>query len=271
MAIYAIGDIQGCYDPFRRLLDKIKFDPAEDQLWLTGDLVNRGVNSLQTLRYVKSLGKAVISVLGNHDLHLLTLHYELKPMDKGSLTLRNVLDAHDRDSLMEWLRRRPLIHYQKLNNRMLVHAGIYPRWSIQESIAYACEIEKYLRGPKCKDLLSQMYGDDPISWSNELSEIERYRFIINAFTRMRFLGTDNTLDFDSKGTINNHKGYLSPWFDQLNKQWINTTIIFGHWSALGLMIKPNVICLDTGYVWGGELTAINLDNTSTIVRVSQIK
>ena len=114
MAIYAIGDIQGCYDPFRRLLDKIKFDPAEDQLWLTGDLVNRGVNSLQTLRYVKSLGKEVISVLGNHDLHLLTLHYELKPMDKGSLTLRNVLDAHDRDSLMEWLRRRPLIHYQKL-------------------------------------------------------------------------------------------------------------------------------------------------------------
>ena len=271
MAVYAIGDIQGCYDPFRRLLDKIKFNPVKDQLWLTGDLVNRGSDSLKTLRYIKSLGNAVISVHGNHDLHLLALHYELKPVDKGSISLKNVLEAHDRESLMNWLRERPLIHYEKSKKRLLVHAGIYPTWNIQDSLAYASEIENCLKSNKCRNLLRQMYSNKPASWTNHMSEMNRHRFLINVFTRMRFLSANNELDFNSKGPVNDREDYLIPWFDLLNKQWINTTIIFGHWSALGLMVKANFICLDTGYVWGGNLTAINLDKTSSITKVSQIK
>ena len=268
MAVYAIGDIQGCYNPFRRLLDKIKFDPQKDHLWLTGDLVNRGPDSLKTLRFVKTLDKAVTTVLGNHDLHLLALHFEVSPLDEKSIWLKEILNAHDREPLMEWLRHKPLTHYDKNSNRFLVHAGIYPGWTIKQANLYAREVETVLRGNDCKKLIRNMYGNTPKIWSDELEGIERYRFIINTFTRMRMLRNNNELEFGYKGEITRNIQDLMPWFEIKDNQWKDTLIVFGHWSALGLMVRSKFICLDTGYVWGRELTAINLNKKSELIKIS---
>jgi bis(5'-nucleosyl)-tetraphosphatase (symmetrical) len=268
LAVYAIGDIQGCYNAFRRLLDKINFDPQKDHLWLTGDLVNRGSDSLKTLRFIKNLGQAVTTVLGNHDLHLLALHFEAKPLNKESIWLEEILNAHDRESLMEWLRQKPLVHYSKNNDRFLVHAGIHPDWTIEQAVSYAKEIAVILQGDNCKQLLNAMYGNTPHRWSKKLKGIEKHRFIINTFTRMRMLSKDNGLDFQYKGGAIKDKENLKPWFEVKDNQWKETLIVFGHWSALGLMVKPKFICLDTGYVWGRELTAINLDEKSQLIKIS---
>jgi bis(5'-nucleosyl)-tetraphosphatase (symmetrical) len=259
MAIYAIGDLQGCYDPFRRLLDKLEFDASNDTLWLTGDLVNRGPKSLKTLRFVRSLGDSAITVLGNHDLHLLAL--SMGKVNYGSRfeTLDNVLGASDRDELLDWLRHRPLAHYDKSLRTLLVHAGTHPKWSAKKTLARAAEVERVLRGDKYKNLLGKMYGNAPTQWSGKLTGYRRLRFIINCLTRMRMLTTRMRLNFAHSGSPWRARKDLIPWYDVEDPAWSGTRIVFGHWSSLGLIVLPEIISLDTGCVWGRQLTAVRLD------------
>ena len=267
MSLFAIGDIHGCYETLRRLLDKIGFDEEKDTLWFTGDLVGRGPQSLKTLRFLKSINNSIITVLGNHDLHLLSLYYQARKIDENSSELIDILNAPDSEILIDWLRKRPLVFYDKKQNYLLVHVGIHPRWTINESIKYASEVEEILRSDHCSSFLKNMYGNAPIRWSNKLSGYDRNRFIINTFTRMRVLDNKN-LNLKYKGKIPSKNDDLTPWFNIVGHKWKDTSIIFGHWSALGLMIKKQFICLDSGCVWGGDLTAIELNSKLTQTKVS---
>lgn len=267
MAVYAIGDIQGCYDPFRRLLDKIKFDPQEDRLWLTGDLVNRGPKSLKTLRFVKDLGSAAITVLGNHDLHLLALGNNARYSDTHFDSLWKVLRADDCDELLDWLRHRPLAHYSKKLNTLMVHAGIPPQWSVTKTLRRAAEIENILSGDKYVKLLKHMYGDRPRRWSGDLQGYARQRFIINALTRTRMIYKDGRLNFTHNGPPDKARKGLLPWFDAKNPAWAGTRIVFGHWAALGLVVEPELVCVDSGCVWGRALTAVKLTKKARITQV----
>jgi bis(5'-nucleosyl)-tetraphosphatase (symmetrical) len=259
VAIYAIGDIQGCYDPFRRLLDAIDFDPGNDTLWLVGDLVNRGPKSLKTLRFVHSIRESVITVLGNHDLHLLAVHAGASHNGNRFRSLRKLLNADDADELCDWLRHRPLAHYDKKLKSLLVHAGTYPTWSVTKTLARAAEVEAALQCDDYVDLLSRMYGNSPGRWSGELSGHKRLRFIINCLTRMRVITADNQLNLTFSGSPWRARKGLRPWFYADNPSWSGTRIVFGHWSALGLLVLPDLIALDTGCVWGRQLTAVRLD------------
>lgn len=256
MAVYAIGDIQGCYDELRALLDKLKFNTDTDQLWLCGDLVNRGPKSLQSLRFIKSIEHAVIAVLGNHDLHLLAIAEGVaRTRDPGLVEL---LQAPDAGELLDWLRQRPLLHYDAGLNYCMVHAGIYPRWTLARAQQYAAELEKVLRGNDYHEFLNHMYGDQPALWSEQLGGWERIRFICNSFTRMRFCKIDGSLELNAKGTPEQPPAGCHPWYQNPQRQAIETTILFGHWSTLGLHQEGNVHSLDTGCVWGGQLTAYEL-------------
>ena len=259
MAIYAIGDLQGCYDPFRRLLDELEFDDSKDTLWLTGDLVNRGPKSLKTLRFVHSLGDSAITVLGNHDLHLLALSMDKVNHSRRFEALDNILDASDSDELIDWLRHRPLAHYDKSLRTLLVHAGTHPRWSAKKTLARAAEVERVLQGDKCKALLGKMYGNAPTQWSGKLTGYRRLRFIINCLTRMRMLTKKMRLNFAHNGSPWRARKDLVPWYDVEDPAWAGTRIVFGHWSSLGLVVLPELISLDTGCVWGRQLTAVRLD------------
>ena len=259
MAVYAIGDVQGCYDPFRNLLDEIDFDPSADTLWLTGDLVNRGPKSLKMLRYVKSLGDSVVTVLGNHDLHLLALADGNQRFSKRFETLQKVLDAPDRDELLHWLRHQPLAHYDKRLNTLLVHAGTHPLWNVRKTLAHAAEVEAVLQSNKHVALLKKMYGNTPAQWSMTLSGYKRLRFIINCLTRMRMLTEKMRLNFSHSGSPWRARKNLVPWFQVPDPAWAGTRIVFGHWSALGLILLPDLISLDTGCVWGRQLTAVRID------------
>jgi bis(5'-nucleosyl)-tetraphosphatase (symmetrical) len=269
MAIYAIGDVQGCYDPFRRLLDELQFDPDIDQVWLVGDLVNRGPKSLKTLRYVRELGDAAVTVLGNHDLHLLALASDVIDYGKRFQTLENTLNAPELDEIVEWLRHRPLVHYSKKLDTLLVHAGVHPLWSVSEAQARAAEVEDTLRGPNYKKLLQKMYGNTPRKWSGRLKGYARQRFIINTFTRMRMLNASTALNFAHAGSPWQARKGLRPWFDFENRETGDTRIVFGHWSALGLIAMPKLVSLDTGCVWGRQLTAIRLDKR--VPRIFQVQ
>ena len=268
MAVYAIGDIQGCYDPFRRLLDEISFDPDDDCLWLTGDLVNRGPKSLKTLRFVKSLGDSVITVLGNHDLHLLALAAGQVHFTSRFKTLEKVLQASDSDELIAWLRHRPLAHYDDALNTMLVHAGTHPSWSVNKTLARAAEVEAALRGENYRALLSKMYGNAPVQWSGGMTGYKRLRFIINCLTRMRMLTRKGRLNFSHSGSPFRARKNLTAWFAFDERKWDGTRIVFGHWSALGLIVLPELVSLDTGCIWGRQLTAVRLD--TRIPRVIQV-
>lgn len=269
MAVYAIGDIQGCYDPFRELLDALKFDPAADTLWLTGDLVNRGPKSLKTLRFVKSLGESAITVLGNHDLHLLALSAGKLRYRNRFETLKGVFRASDCDELIDWLRHRPLAHYDKSLKTMLVHAGTHPSWSAKKTIARAAEVEDALRGDKYKKVLGRMYGNSPAEWSGDLSGHMRLRFIINCLTRMRMLTQNQRLNFSHSGPPFRARKNLIPWYDFDDLAWAGTRIVFGHWSSLGLIVLPTLVSLDTGCVWGRQLTAVRLDKR--LPRIIQVE
>lgn len=258
MAVYAIGDLQGCYDQFRQLLDKIKFDRKKDTLWLTGDLVNRGPKSLKTLRYVKKLGSAAVTVLGNHDLHLLSV-YNKQHDPKNNPDLANILKASDSADLINWLRQQPLLHYDQKLNTALVHAGLAPQWSIVEALKCAHEIEMVLRRDDYKLFLPAMYGNQPNQWSNELEGSERLRFIVNAFTRMRFCDQKGKLTFTEKNNPTKAPAHLMPWFEVPKRKNRDVRIIFGHWSTLGYLESDNLIAIDTGCVWGGHLTAVRVD------------
>jgi bis(5'-nucleosyl)-tetraphosphatase (symmetrical) len=269
VAVYAIGDLQGCYDPFRRLLDEIRFDPQEDTLWLTGDLVNRGPKSLKTLRFVKSLGDSVINVLGNHDLHLLALDAGMVRYGKRFNTLQKLLDAPDCGELCRWLRHRPMAHYDDQLDTLLVHAGTYPWWGVSKTLARAAEVEVALRGDDYRNVLGKMYGNTPDIWSGRLSGYKRLRFIINCLTRMRYITRAGHLELNFSGSPFRARKGLIPWFDVDNPELGDTRVVFGHWSALGLIVMPDMISLDTGCVWGRQLTAVRIDKR--LPRVTQVK
>lgn len=257
MSIYAIGDIQGCYDDLLRLLDKIKFDQQYDQLWFAGDLVNRGPKSLETLRFIKSLGSSAVSVLGNHDLHLLATAFKnRKPHKKDSL--QQVLDAPDSDELLHWLRFRPLFHYN--HDFCLLHAGLPPQWNFSKTKKMALMAEKVIRGENHRSFFNAMYGDKPNLWHADLKGMERIRFIVNCFTRIRYCDAEGRLDFNHSGAVGSQPKQLMPWFSVPNRQSADMRIIFGHWSTLGYYQGHNCYAIDTGCLWGGQLTAIKLDN-----------
>jgi len=264
MALYAIGDIQGCLYELQQLLDKINFNPDKDQLWLTGDLVNRGPDSLGVLRFLKQLPTEPIAVLGNHDLHLLALaHNVVQPNNKD--TCQEVLTADDSADLIEWLRHRPLLHYDNKVNAVLVHAGIYPKWELQKEQAFAKEVERILKGEEIKTLLENMYGNSPECWSDTLEEWDRYRFIINAFTRMRYIKNSNGLELTAKNAPEQSKSTLTPWFSIPSKLDQSINVIFGHWaSLLGQTNSEQFQGIDTGCVWGGALTALDIAKNKRI-------
>ena len=265
MAQYAIGDLQGCYDPFRRLLDKLKFDPQRDQLWLTGDLVNRGPKSRRTLRFVKSLGEAAITVLGNHDLHLLALANDIHATDAKFGSLWKILAGDDCDELIDWLRNKPLAHYDKSMNTLMIHAGVPAAWSIKKTLKMAAKVENALRADDYAEFLEKMYGQFPDRWSPTLKGMDKLRFTVNALTRMRMVDEDNRIDFTHSGPPDKADGNLLPWFAVRKPKWKGTRIVFGHWSALGLMVKKQFIAVDTGCVWERELTAVRIDKKKPIV------
>ncbi len=255
MAIYAIGDIQGCFDDLLRLLDKINFDQQSDQLWFVGDLVNRGPKSLETLRFVKSLGKSAVTVLGNHDLHLIATAYQQRIAHKKD-SLEQILKAPDRDELIYWLRHRPLFHYNQ--DFCLLHAGLPPQWGFSKTKKMALKAEKVLQGSDHKAFFKVMYGNKPDIWSTDLKGMNKIRFIINCFTRMRFCTAEGRLDFKHNGAIGSQPEKLIPWFTVPERKSAKMRIIFGHWSALGYYQAHNCYAIDTGCLWGGQLTALKL-------------
>lgn len=257
MPTYAIGDIQGCEDDLRRLLERIAFDPSRDRLWFTGDLVNRGPGSLGVLRLIRALDDCSVTVLGNHDLHLLALAEGNSRHAKKS-SLDEVLAAPDRDDLLHWLRHRPLLHRDARRGFSLVHAGLPPQWTLSEAQARAAELESVLRGPDYRDFLLAMYGNEPSRWSPDLKDMERLRFITNSLTRLRYCTPDGALALKEKGTLAARSKGLIPWFQHPARLTRNDRIVFGHWSALGYWNRDNVWGIDSGCLWGGHLTAIRL-------------
>lgn len=260
MATYAVGDVQGCLEPLKCLLDRVNFDPSQDKLWLVGDLVNRGPQSLETLRFLYAMHDSVITVLGNHDLHLLAIANHAARIKKKD-TLREILNAPDCADLLFWLRQQPLMHHDAQRNISMVHAGIPPQWSIQEALSHAAEMQPVLRDDRLfVEYLDGMYGDFPKVWSAELQGVERLRVITNYFTRMRFCTADGMLDLNHKEGINTAPLGFAPWFSHPQRRTKNDTILFGHWAALeGRCPAPNTIALDTGCVWGGQMTLYNID------------
>ncbi|ATD67017.1 MULTISPECIES: symmetrical bis(5'-nucleosyl)-tetraphosphatase [Luteimonas] len=268
MAIWAIGDLQGCYGPTQRLLEAIRFDPAVDRLWFCGDLVNRGGESIETLRLVHSLRENVVSVLGNHDLSLLAIA-ERREEDQRKVNsdLQGVLFAHDRDVLLDWLRTCPLLHVDRELGWMMLHAGLAPRWDVELAQRHAREVEHKLRGEGYRKLLRNMYGDRP-AWSPNLTGHDRDRAIINVFTRMRYCAPRGRIAFDEKGKPGTQQPGLYPWYEVPGRADRDLKIACGHWSTLGLFIGHGVHALDTGAVWGGKLTALQLD--AETLRVVQV-
>lgn len=257
MATYAVGDIQGCCTEFQQLLERLCFDPAADKLWLVGDLVNRGSDSLDVLRLVKSLGDAAITVLGNHDLHLLAVAEGAAELHRSD-TLHEILSAPDRDELLAWLRAQRLLHVE--GDWVLVHAGLLPSWTVAQAQRLAHEVEAILRGKHYHDFFVRMYGNHPNRWEDDLTGHKRWRVITNALTRMRICTTQGEMEFKFKGEKKDiPQGYLA-WFDVPGRASADATVVCGHWSALGLKVTPHVIVLDTGCLWGGPLSAIRLED-----------
>ncbi|HEB82218.1 MAG TPA: symmetrical bis(5'-nucleosyl)-tetraphosphatase [Gammaproteobacteria bacterium] len=261
MATYAIGDVQGCYDELQALLTQIKFKSDRDCLWFCGDLVNRGPKSLETLRYIRALGDNAITVLGNHDLHLLATAYDHKKPGKKD-TLNALLEAADAPDLLNWLRHRKLMHHDDTLNINLLHAGIHPKWSIDKARQLAREVEQVLQGEHHLNYYKHMYGDKPFNWDDKLSGWSRYRFITNIFTRLRYCDADGKPALSAKGAPGSQAENLYPWYEVPGRVSINDPIIFGHWSTLphaGRLCINNTWAIDSGCLWGGALTAMRID------------
>ncbi len=257
MITYAIGDLQGCLLQTKSLLKKIRSESPDAQLFFVGDLVNRGPSSLQTLRHIRALGDAARVVLGNHDLHLLAAAHGIRKIKAGD-PLHEILQAPDRDVLLDWLRHQPMVYATE--RHLLVHAGVLPQWTVEQTLNLAGEVETVLRSADWVDFLRAMYGNEPAQWNDELQGADRLRCIVNALTRIRFCTVDGRMEFDTNTGIDTAPAGFMPWFDVPGRQTQDVTVVFGHWSTLGLVIRPKLIALDTGCVWGGKLTAVRLDD-----------
>jgi bis(5'-nucleosyl)-tetraphosphatase (symmetrical) len=253
--VIAIGDVQGCFDCLGALVAQIDGDQAAPRLWLTGDLVNRGPQSVETLRWAMANEHRLVTVLGNHDLHLLAVAAGIRPAHRSD-TLDAILAAPDRERLLDWLRRRPLAHLE--DGRLLVHAGVLPQWDARRTVALAAEVQRVLSGPDWMAFLRVMYGNQPARWDDRLQGADRLRVIVNALTRLRFCTPDGTMEFATKeGAGGAPPGHL-PWFEVPGRATADVTVVFGHWSTLGLLDRPGLLALDTGCVWGGALTGVRL-------------
>jgi len=259
MTRFAIGDIQGCHDELVQLIEQIGFKPDRDQIWFTGDLVNRGPKSLEVLRHVRAMGDNAICVLGNHDLHLLALAFGTKRKVKSADTLDEIFTARDRDVLLDWLLALPLVHFDASHGDLLVHAGLIPQWNASTAVELSHEVEMAL-AKDARNLFDNMYGDQPDRWSDDLKPAERLRVAINVFTRMRICTREGRIELKMKGSGEDVRPPWRPWFEHDNRQSRNVRVIFGHWSARGLVRTHDVLGLDTGCVWGGSLTAFDLDS-----------
>ncbi|UVE17391.1 symmetrical bis(5'-nucleosyl)-tetraphosphatase [Pseudomonas sp. LS44] len=261
MTVYAVGDLQGCLDPLKCLLQRVAFDPARDRLWLVGDLVNRGPQSLETLRFLYAMRDSLVCVLGNHDLHLLAVAHDIERLRKAD-TLNDILQAPDRNDLLDWLRQQKLMHYDTEREIAMVHAGIPPQWSLKKALKYAGEVEEALRDDaRLRPYLDGMYGNEPTKWDKDLKGVTRLRVITNYFTRMRFCKADGTLDLKSKEGLGSAPPGYAPWFSHAERKTRGLKLIFGHWAALeGRCNEPGLFALDTGCVWGNALTLMNVDS-----------
>lgn len=259
MTTYVVGDIQGCYEELQALLDIIKFDFRTDTLWLTGDLVNRGPRSLEVLRFIRSLGECAVTVLGNHDLHLLAVAYGHEPAKKSD-TLEEILKADDRDELLLWLRTRPLLYYDAIRKLTLIHAGLPPQWTMQTALENAIEVESILAGDSFNDFLANMYGNLPVKWDKKLQGWDRLRYITNCFTRLRYVNSNGELELKVKGAPGAQPENCIPWFMAPKRKTSEEKILFGHWSTYGFSVSDNTVCLDSGCIWGGKLTAVDIDS-----------
>lgn len=261
MADYAIGDVQGCYEPLLRLLDRIDFDDKVDRLWFVGDLVNRGPDSLNVLRFVSTLPISPRVTLGNHDLHLLGSLFGDKPWKGHDDTIQDILKAPDGEALGHWLRKQSILYYSTELNVVMCHAGIAPMWDLPKAISLAKELEQVLSGENFRDFLTHMYGNQPDIWSDELRGIDRLRMITNYFTRMRFCDAEGHLNLSYKGTIAEAPANLYPWYALPQRKEIDADLVFGHWAALmGVCPNPRIHAIDTGCLWGGSLTALRLQD-----------
>ncbi len=267
MTLYAIGDIQGCGQAFTELLSAISFKPERDHLWLAGDLVNRGPDSLDVLREVINLGDSATTVMGNHDLHLLATASGVRKLGEDD-TFQAVLAAPDAANILDWLRSRPLLYHDLKRKRLLVHAGLPPTWSVSEAVSRAAEISARLRGPNWAGALKKMYGDEPRAWSADHSDADRLRYIINALTRMRYCDEHGNLDFEHAGPPGTQPAHLVPWFEVPGRPSETTHVVFGHWASLGLLCRTNITALDSGCVWGGSLTAVPLEPAGDPIAVA---
>lgn len=271
MTVYAIGDLQGCHGEFVELLERIDFDVERDRLWLAGDLVNRGPDSLACLREVRALGDAALTVLGNHDLHLLAVARGGGRLNRKD-TLEAILDAPDREALLDWLQSRPLLvrqAFEGFGDTVMTHAGLLPQWSVSEAVRLADEVEERLGGEQSGAFLEQMYGNEPACWHPALEGIDRLRVIVNVLTRMRFIDADGCLDFHAKEGLDSAPAGFAPWFRYSRRD--DVRLVFGHWAALEGHVegaRVRVEALDTGCVWGGSLTAMNLTTGKRIAVAS---
>ena len=273
MATYLIGDIQGCGNSFEQLLQHISFSPSRDTIYLLGDLINRGPNSAQVLRRCIELGSAAKPLLGNHDLHLLATAHGVRQPGRRD-TLQDILHANDRDVLLQWIAQQPLARYltnDKNQSLLMVHAGVLPQWDLPTVLTLADEVHQIIKGPDLSDFLMHMYGNTPETWNVHLTGHDRWRVIVNALTRIRFCNAEGKMDFDSSESAAAAPAGLMPWFDCPNRKTEEVTIAFGHWSTLGLLLRPNLIALDTGCVWGGCLSAMEIGSDFTERTLHQVK
>ena len=253
---YLIGDVQGCCGALDRLLAKIDFSPSRDRIYVLGDLVNRGPESLETLRRLRGFGDAAVCLLGNHDLNLLAVAQGVRRPHKTD-TIAEILDAPDREAWLDWLRQRRMAVLD--HGWLMVHAGVVPQWDAAQTLRLAGEVEALLRGDGLRDFLPQMYGDQPARWSEALAGTERLRFVINVLTRVRFVAADGTLDLVTMDGVAGAPPGFHPWFDAPGRRTEGTPIAFGHWATLGLISRPDLLALDTGCVWGRQLSAARID------------
>ena len=267
MTTYAIGDVQGCYDSLRRLLDKLTFDPSTDCVWFAGDIINRGPQSLETLRFIISLGNSARTILGNHECHFLASARGHKTPYKTD-TFQDIINANNASELIDWLRTRPFLYQDASLGYSMVHAGLPPQWSLADAKQYAKELQGVFRSDAIDDFLAVMYGNEPTKWNAALSGNERLRFMINCFTRLRFMTHKGELELKEKHTPSVKTEHLTPWFKMPARKTASDKILFGHWSTLGLNRQNNTICLDTGCLWGGQLSALKLDGSEEVISLN---